>query len=157
MSEGKYTGAMDVWALGCIFGELLQRQSAGAHTPHLTISPLFRFDDDPTLRDLEAKRLAALKARFGAEKQFHAQGHGEYREIVEEEFLKEVCGSEHVVVHFYHTEFFRCKIVDKHMRIIAPQTSAASSCTSTPPRPRSSWPSCRFRSCRRWSSSATAR
>lgn len=49
MSEGKYTGAMDVWALGCIFGELLQRQSAGAHTPHLTISPLFRFDDDPTL------------------------------------------------------------------------------------------------------------
>ena len=79
------------------------------------------FDDDPTLRDLEAKRLAALKAKFGAEKQFHAQGHGEYREIVEEEFLKEVCGSEHVVVHFYHTEFFRCKIVDKHMRIIAPQ------------------------------------
>jgi serine/threonine protein kinase len=49
MSEGKYTGAMDVWALGCIFGELLQRQSCGAHTPQLTISPLFRFDDDPLL------------------------------------------------------------------------------------------------------------
>merc|ERR1712178_343027 len=50
---------------------------------------------------------------------FHKQGHGEYREIVEEEFLKEVCGSQWVVVHFHHKEFFRCKIVDKHMRIIA--------------------------------------
>ncbi len=47
MSNGKYTGAMDVWALGCIFGELLQRQQQHALTPNLTISPLFRFDDDP--------------------------------------------------------------------------------------------------------------
>ena len=30
-----------------------------------------------------------------------------------------VCGSQWVVVHFYHREFFRCKIVDKHLRIIA--------------------------------------
>ena len=54
------------------------------------------------------------------ERQFHAQGHGEYREIVEEEFLKEVCGSLYVVVHFFHPEFFNCKIVDKHMRVRAP-------------------------------------
>merc|ERR1712224_997180 len=53
------------------------------------------------------------------EAQFHRQGHGEYREITEEDFLKEVCGSQWVVVHFYHREFFRCKIVDKHLRIIA--------------------------------------
>lgn len=55
--------------------------------------------------------------RQNLEKQFHAQGHGEYREIVEEEFLKEVCGSVYVVVHFYHQEFFNCKIVDKHLRV----------------------------------------
>ena len=77
------------------------------------------FDDDETIRDLESKRLAALKARFNKEKEFHAQGHGEYREICEEEFLKEVCGSTHVAVHFYHDEFFRCKIMDKHLREIA--------------------------------------
>ena len=77
------------------------------------------FDDDETIRDLESKRLAALKARFNKEKSFHAQGHGEYREICEEEFLKEVCGSTHVAVHFYHDEFFRCKILDKHLREIA--------------------------------------
>ena len=46
------------------------------------------YDDDPALRELEEKRLAALKARFNREKEFHAQGHGEYREIV----CRQVCG-----------------------------------------------------------------
>jgi len=80
------------------------------------------FDDllnDKELDDLQAKRLADLQKKHSLEKQFHAQGHGEYREIAEEEFLKEVCGSQWVVIHFYHREFFRCKIVDKHLREIA--------------------------------------
>jgi len=77
------------------------------------------FLDDKVLQDLQAKRLADMQAKHALERQFHAQGHGEYREITEEEFLKEVCGSQWVVVHFYHREFFRCKIIDKHMRIIA--------------------------------------
>jgi thiol-disulfide isomerase/thioredoxin len=77
------------------------------------------FDDDDILQQLQQKRLGDLQKKYALEKQFHAQGHGEYREIVEEEFLKEVCGSQWVVVHFYHPEFFRCKVVDKHMKIIA--------------------------------------
>ena len=63
--------------------------------------------------------LCRCARRYALEKQFHAQGHGEYREITEEEFLKEVCGSQWVVIHFYHKEFFRCKVVDKHLREIA--------------------------------------
>ena len=80
------------------------------------------YDDllnDKELDDLQAKRLDDLQKKYALEKQFHAQGHGEYREIAEEEFLKEVCGSQWVVIHFYHREFFRCKIVDKHLREIA--------------------------------------
>ena len=80
------------------------------------------YDDllnDKEIDDLQAKRLADLQKKYALEKQFHAQGHGEYREIEEEQFLKEVCGSQWVVVHFYHREFFRCKIVDKHLREIA--------------------------------------
>jgi len=77
------------------------------------------FLDDKELQDLQEKRLADLKKKHALENQFHRQGHGEYREITEEEFLKEVCGSQWVVVHFYHREFFRCKIVDKHLRIIS--------------------------------------
>jgi len=77
------------------------------------------FLDDKELMDLQQKRLADMQKKFALEKQFQRQGHGEYREIAEEDFLKEVCGSQWVVVHFYHKEFFRCKIVDKHLRIIA--------------------------------------
>lgn len=77
------------------------------------------FDDDPVLAQLQQKRMNDMKAKAMLEHQFHRQGHGEYREIAEDEFLKEVCGSQWVVVHFYHREFFRCKIIDKHMKIIA--------------------------------------
>jgi len=77
------------------------------------------FEDDAILAQLQQKRIAEMKAKRDLEVKFHQQGHGEYREIAEEEFLKEVCGSQWCVVHFYHREFFRCKIVDKHLRIIA--------------------------------------
>merc|ERR1719502_1913204 len=77
--------------------------------------------NDPALNTLEEARMNALKARYAKEKEAFAAGTGEYREITEEEFLKEVCNFENVVVHFYHREFFRCKIVDKHMRILAPK------------------------------------
>ena len=76
-----------------------------------------------------------MKARFQKEKENAAQGTGEYREIVEEDF-KEVT-RKWVVVHFYHTEFFAW-VVDKHMRLIAPSTAAASSSTATPRSARSS-------------------
>jgi len=78
-------------------------------------------DDDPVLAQLQQKRLDELKSMQQMEKQFHAQGHGEYREIVEDEFLKEVCGSPYVVIHFFHPEFFNCKVVDKHLRLLAPK------------------------------------
>jgi len=77
------------------------------------------FLNDKELDDLQSKRLADMQKKHALEKQFKQQGHGEYREITEEDFLKEVCGSQWVVVHFHHREFFRCKIVDKHLRIIA--------------------------------------
>lgn len=48
-----------------------------------------------------------------------AKGHGQYREIKEDEFLKEVCSSDRVIVHFYHKDFERCKIADKHMLILS--------------------------------------
>jgi len=77
------------------------------------------FEDDDILAQLQQKRLAEYKAKRDLEMKFHQQGHGEYREIAEDEFLKEVCGSQWCVVHFHHPEFFRCKIIDKHLRIIA--------------------------------------
>lgn len=43
MSRGGYTSAIDMWSLGCIFGELLQRtpRVGSASTPNLKVAPLF--------------------------------------------------------------------------------------------------------------------
>lgn len=77
--------------------------------------------DDPELEKLHADRIAALKKEAEKRQQLKRQGHGEYREITEADFLGEVTGSENVVCHFYHREFYRCKIVDKHLKSLAPK------------------------------------
>jgi mitogen-activated protein kinase 1/3 len=43
MSRGRYTDAMDMWGVGCIFGESLQRLAyvGSATTPNLAVAPLF--------------------------------------------------------------------------------------------------------------------
>jgi thioredoxin-like negative regulator of GroEL len=44
-----------------------------------------------------------------------AKGHGQYLQIDESEFIKTMTGSHHVVCHFYHHDFDRCKIIDMHL------------------------------------------
>ncbi|CAI5533407.1 unnamed protein product [Closterium sp. Naga37s-1] len=77
--------------------------------------------DDPELEKLHAERLQSLMAETKKRENLRKKGHGEYREITEEEFLQEVKSSELVLCHFYHAEFPRCKIVDKHLAILAPK------------------------------------
>ena len=44
---------------------------------------------------------------------------GEYREIVESEFLPTVTKHKFAAVHFYHREFERCKIMDQKLQRVA--------------------------------------
>ncbi|KAI3692285.1 hypothetical protein L6452_32099 [Arctium lappa] len=75
--------------------------------------------DDPELEKLHADRIAALKREAEKRQSLTKKGHGEYREITEGDFLGEVTGSEKVICHFYHREFYRCKIMDKHLKSLA--------------------------------------
>ncbi|XP_077224939.1 thioredoxin domain-containing protein PLP3B-like [Tasmannia lanceolata] len=77
--------------------------------------------DDPELEKLHADRIAALKREAEKRQALKKHGHGEYREIFEGDFLGEVTGSEKVICHFYHREFYRCKIMDKHLKSLAPR------------------------------------
>lgn len=44
--------------------------------------------------------------------------HGQYTEItVEKDFLKLVTTTNFVVCHFYHKDFRRCDIMDKHLEV----------------------------------------
>lgn len=75
--------------------------------------------DDPELEKLHADRIAALKKEAEKRENLKKQGHGEYREISEGDFLGEVTGSDKVICHFYHREFYRCKIMDKHLKFLS--------------------------------------
>lgn len=77
-------------------------------------------DDDEALQAFRQRRLAEIQKEHGKVAEQHAKGHGEVRTIVQDEFLPECTGSsKYVCVHFFHEEFERCKIMDKHLNQIA--------------------------------------
>ncbi|KAL9271052.1 Thioredoxin domain-containing protein [Drosera capensis] len=77
--------------------------------------------DDPELEKLHAERIASLKKEAEKREAKVRQGHGEYREVTEGEFLGEVTTSDLAICHFYHKGFYRCKIMDKHLKSLAPK------------------------------------
>ncbi|CAG0889662.1 unnamed protein product [Cyprideis torosa] len=75
-------------------------------------------DDD--LDRLRKERMQEMKKLAEKKSQWLQNGHGHYEELSEEKQFFEVSQkSENVVCHFYREEAFRCKIVDKHMPILA--------------------------------------
>ncbi|XP_029652133.1 thioredoxin domain-containing protein 9 [Octopus sinensis] len=78
--------------------------------------------DEDDFMALRRQRMMELKQRQQQQKEWLEQGHGEYTELAgEREFFDECKKSKHIVCHFYRESTFRCKIVDKHLRILAPQ------------------------------------
>lgn len=76
-------------------------------------------EEEDEYRALQEARLRALREHHQRIQESLSKGHGQYREIVEEEFLGEVTKSKLAVVHFYHREFEKCKVMDKHLREMA--------------------------------------
>ncbi len=63
-----------------------------------------------------------MKKQVSLRESWRAQGHGIYSEVTEEKDFFEVCKkSKKVVCHFYRESTFRCKIVDKHLGLLAPK------------------------------------
>ncbi|KAM6978596.1 thioredoxin domain-containing protein 9 [Tautogolabrus adspersus] len=83
------------------------------------LSKLNEMDEDDLDR-LKERRLEALKKAQKQKQEWLSKGHGEYREIPsEKEFFGEVKETKNVVCHFYRNSTFRCKILDKHLAILA--------------------------------------
>lgn len=77
-------------------------------------------DEDYDLRQLREQRLKQIKDSHQQRLDNLGKGHGQYREISQDEFLNEVTSSLRVVCHFYHGDFPRCKIIDHHIqRLVA--------------------------------------
>jgi len=78
--------------------------------------------DEDELSLLRQKRMDEMKKVQQQKKEWEAAGHGEYTEVSEEKEFFNICKrSKRVVCHFYSDSFFRCKIVDKHLALLAPK------------------------------------
>ena len=72
-------------------------------------------------QELEKMRKTAESKREDMAKRVKTEKYGNYTEIIETEFLDTMLKNDKVVCHFYHKDFERCKIIDKHLQIIAQQ------------------------------------
>ncbi|CAI8604851.1 unnamed protein product [Vicia faba] len=84
------------------------------------IAALERLDDDD-LEALRERRLQQMKKMSEKRSRWISLGHGEYTEIPsEKDFFSVVKASERVVCHFFR-ENWPCKVVDKHLSLLAKQ------------------------------------
>ncbi|XP_004496907.1 thioredoxin domain-containing protein 9 homolog [Cicer arietinum] len=84
------------------------------------IAALERLDDDD-LEALRERRLQQMKKMSEKRSRWISLGHGEYTEIPsEKDFFSVVKASERVVCHFFR-ENWPCKVVDKHLSLMAKQ------------------------------------
>ncbi|KAG8901389.1 hypothetical protein FRC01_009860 [Tulasnella sp. 417] len=78
-------------------------------------------EDDLELANLREKRMEALKAELSKVRDLREQEHGRYTELTDEkEVIKTSANEARCVIHFYHRDFRRCQIMDKHLELIAP-------------------------------------
>ena len=70
-------------------------------------------------QEMEKMRKTAESKREDMAKRVKTEKYGNYTEIIETEFLDTMLKNDKVVCHFYHKDFERCKIIDKHLKIIA--------------------------------------
>uniref|UniRef100_A0A7S2RBF7 Thioredoxin domain-containing protein n=2 Tax=Rhizochromulina marina TaxID=1034831 RepID=A0A7S2RBF7_9STRA len=75
--------------------------------------------EDPELLAIRNLRMQQLKSEHTAKMENIRKGHGSLTEIVQDEFLPRITSAARAVCHFYHNDFHRCKIMDKHLSILA--------------------------------------
>lgn len=97
--------------------EMMEKQGPEEVQQQYNITEMM--DEDPELQKLHEERIAQLKSEREKRSAMAQQGHGEVTEITEGEFLDAVTKSELVVCHFFHRDFERCKIMDKHLQVLA--------------------------------------
>ncbi|XP_063707349.1 thioredoxin domain-containing protein 9 [Culicoides brevitarsis] len=81
------------------------------------------------LDKIRENRLKEMKKLAQQKQEWRNIGHGEYTELADEkEFFEVSKKSKNIVCHFYRDVTERCKIVDMHMKILAPKHLEARFC-----------------------------
>ena len=84
------------------------------------LQKLEEHQDEDDLEAVRRKRMDAMKAKHKRNQELRAKGHGEYSEIFgEKEFFNTAKNSQLCVCHFYRDATWRCKVIDKHLDVLA--------------------------------------
>ncbi|MCJ1351147.1 MAG: hypothetical protein MMC33_001129 [Icmadophila ericetorum] len=86
------------------------------------LDALDRDESDPALNAYRANRVQQLSAELSRAKTLRNDAsHGTYTTIsAEKELMEIVTATNHTVVHFFHQDFTRCLVMDRHLEILAP-------------------------------------
>lgn len=76
-------------------------------------------EGDYELRQIKEARLRQIKNAHKQKLENLGKGHGQFREIVQDEFIAEVTSSPVVICLFYHKDFQKCEIMDHHLLKLA--------------------------------------
>ncbi|OON15494.1 hypothetical protein X801_08702 [Opisthorchis viverrini] len=79
--------------------------------------------DEDGLEAIRRNRLKQMKNESKQRSEWIAAGHGVYSELANEQDFFAACKKSTfgVVCHFYRDSTFRCKIIDKHLSVLAPK------------------------------------
>ena len=78
--------------------------------------------DEDDFEALHQRRLTELKRKQIVKQEYLKNGHGEYTVIdSEKDFFAQSKKSKNLVCHFFRDSTFRCKILDKHLNVLAGQ------------------------------------
>ncbi|KAF9818334.1 hypothetical protein IEO21_02849 [Rhodonia placenta] len=76
-------------------------------------------DSNAELREHGIKRLQREMQQL---QQMKSSGHGRYDELTDEkEVIRTSANEPRCIIHFYHSKFKRCEIMDKHLAKLAPK------------------------------------
>lgn len=83
-------------------------------------------EDEGGLDAFREQRLQQLHAEFTRAKHMRNSEHGTYTEIKDEKALMDITTSTKLcVVHFFHSDFGRCRIMDNHLEVPLPHRGHA--------------------------------
>ncbi|KZW04073.1 thioredoxin-like protein [Exidia glandulosa HHB12029] len=79
-------------------------------------------DDDFERSGIRERMMDDMKRQMERVRDMRESNHGRYTEIFDEKEVIQTSAKENLcVIHFYHRDFQRCRIMDKHLEAIAPK------------------------------------
>ncbi|KAF9382737.1 hypothetical protein CPB97_006988 [Podila verticillata] len=123
-ASGAFTPSTTVSELNSrlVVDDTIDRQDGAEDDDDLDDDELFEEleNDDYGMSNFREQRIEEFKEEVAKRKLMMESEHGIYKDITDEKEVMDITTkAKHCVIHFYHSDFRRCMIVDKHLEELA--------------------------------------